>query len=322
VAATIATKQMKTGKKVKAKYGSLQSPIKLVGIPPIHCFITEEGKRVIEVQSLQKAIGYDGKSELWLLNLLISLSKFEEVSEKILHAYNHPKKLEISHLTKESIRLLMIDHKTFYATLILLVKAKNDGLLSASQIKYAKNAESILKQLDKTSLKKIINQASGLTLLKDRNKAYIQNLVRQKQTDDSLLWMEHLPNYFYEKILKLEGLTWANIEKSPERMIDIFLLLFHIHIPQELHQKMTSQKPKRIYQKKHNRPKNQVFTELESYLNDLISLMDQSVGDRFIFNQLLSRKFPAKTLTPSLKTTAKSTVNLSRFNLVLQKIIQ
>jgi hypothetical protein len=50
--------------------------------------------------------------------------------------------------------------------------------------------------------------------------------------------------------------------------------------------------------------------------------MDQSAGDRFIFNQLLSRKFPAKTLTPSLKTTAKSTVNLSRFNLVLQKIIQ
>lgn len=313
---------MKTGKKVKAKHGSLQSPIRLVGISPIHCFITEKNKRVIEVQSLQKALGYDGKSELWLLNLLITLSKFEEVPEKILQAYNHSKIIETNHLHAEPIKLLMVDHKIFQATLILLVKAKNDGLLSASQIKYAKNAELILKQIDKTSLKKIINQASGLTQIKDRNKAYIQNLVRQKQDDDSLLWIEHLPNYFFEKIMKLEGLSWAAIEKSPERIVNTLLLLFHAHIPQELHQKMASQKPKRSYQKRYNPPKKQVFLELENYLIDLISLIDQSAGDRFIFEQLLRRKYPARTWIEKPKKLNNSVVALSSFNEVLKKIIQ
>lgn len=313
---------MKTGKIDKVKHGSLQSPIRLVGISPIHCFITEKSKRVVEIQSFQKALGYDGKSELWLLNLLITLSKFEEVPEKILRAYNHPKILEISHSIKEPLKLLMIDHKIFDATLILLMKAKNDGLLSASQIKYAKNAELILKQIDKTSLKKIINQASGLTLLKDRNKAYIQNLVRQKQNDDSLLWIEHLPNSFFEKIMKFEGLSWAAIEKSPERMVDILLLLFHIHIPKELHQKMASQKPKRVYRKKYNQPESQVFAELENYLIDLISLIDQSAGDRFIFEQLLRRKYPARTWVEKPKTQNDSVIVLSAFNEVLKKIIQ
>lgn len=313
---------MKTGKKVKVKYGSLQSPMRLVGISPIHCFITEKGKRVIEVQSLQKALGYDGKSELWLINLLITLSKFEEIPEKILQAYNHPKIIEISDSNAESIKLLMVDYKIFQGTLILLVKAKNDGLLSASQIKYAKNAELILKQIDKTSLKKMINQASGLTLLKNRNKAYIQNLVRQKQDDDSLLWIEHLPNYFFEKMLKLEDLTWTSIEKSLEDIVETFLLLFHVHIPQELHQKMTSKKPKRIYQKKYNPPKKQVFVELENYLIDLILLIDQSNGDRFIFEQLLRRKYPARTWIEKPKTPNNSVVTLSTFNQVLKKIIQ
>lgn len=313
---------MKTGKKVKVKYGSLKSPIKLGGISAIHCFIIQKSKRVVEIQSLQKALGYDGKSELWLLNLLITLSKFEEVPEKILQAYNHPKIIEISNSTLEPIKLLIVDYKIFQATLILLVKAKNDGLLSASQIKYAKNAGLILKQINKTSLKKIINQASGLSLLKDRNKAYIQKLVCEKHSDDSLLWIEHLPNYFFKKIMKLEGLSWAAIEKTPERIIDILLLLFHIHIPQELHQKMASQKPKRIYQKRYNPPKKQVFLELENYLIDLISLIDQSAGDCFIFEQLLRRKYPARTWIEKTKTSHSSTMALSAFNKVLKKIIQ
>ena len=54
---------MKTTKKVHIQFGSFQSPIKMDGLQPIHCFVTKNKKRVVEIHSVQKALGYEGKSE-------------------------------------------------------------------------------------------------------------------------------------------------------------------------------------------------------------------------------------------------------------------
>lgn len=313
---------MKSNKKNKVKFGSLKSPLKIKGLPSIYCFICDKNKRVIEINSLQKALGYEGKSEHWLLNFLITMSKFIEIPEKILQAYNHPEIIEINPQKSDASNLSVINHQICQTSLELIVKAKNEGLLQASQMKYAKNAAEILNQTKAIGLKKIINEATGFYHLKNRNKLLIQQFLLKREANTSFLWIEHLPNRFFKKLLKLENLTWSNLEHQPDKLVDKLFDVFLVHIPEELGQQIESQKPKRIYRRKYENSKNQIFPELEAYLNNIILLIDQSAADVFIFNQLFKRAYPAKTVVKKPNTRNNDPTRLSSFNEVLKKIIQ
>lgn len=315
---------MKTTQKVQIQFGSFQSPIKVDGLQPIHCFITKNKKRVVEIHSLQKALGYEGKSELWLLNLLISLSKFKEIPQHILQAYNHPKNIEIKKQAVEAYQIQVVSHKIMAQTFEILISSKNQGLLSASQIKYGKNAEIFVKQTRSQSIKKIINEVSGLNHFKKRNKLLIQNKLLEKKEESMFYWISHLPDSFFKKVMKLERQTWENIETEPEIMIQSFYKIFSTHLPNDLRELSVNKKPKRIYQKKFTQPKNQIFEALNDYLEQILILIKQSAGNRFIFDQLLHKSYPPTTNDVYLdtKTNKKSEIVLSDFNQILKKMVK
>ncbi|MBS1535500.1 MAG: hypothetical protein JST78_10505 [Bacteroidetes bacterium] len=315
---------MKTAKKAYIQFGSFQSPIKVDGLQPIHCFITKNKKRVVEIHSLQKALGYEGKSELWLLNLLISLSKFKEIPEHLLQAYNHPKNIEIKKHGAEGRQIQVVSHKIMSQTFEILMSAKIEGLLNASQIKYGKNAEVFVKQTHGQSIKKIINEVSGLNHFRKRNKLLIQNKLLEKKEEPMFYWISHLPNSFFEKVMKLERQTWENIESKTEIIIHLFYKIFSTHLPNDIRELSLNKKPKRIYQKKFTQPKNQIFEALNDYLEQILVLIKQSAGDRFIFDQLLHRSYPPTTNEVYLDTKAdkKSEIILSDFNQILKKLVK
>jgi len=84
---------------LKIAYGSTELPIKL-GDSSVSCFILSNNQYVLPISSVQKLLGYDGKSETWLLNILNNISKFTKISKDLLQAYEDPVKVTMNSTKK------------------------------------------------------------------------------------------------------------------------------------------------------------------------------------------------------------------------------
>lgn len=314
---------MKNKKTKKVLFGSLHSPIQIVGLAPIYCFITQKNERVIEIQSFQKALGYDGKSEVWLLNLFVHLSKFTEIAPEILQAFNHPKKVELYNGVNPKNTFQVVNYKRIEQVIQLIIDAKTTGLWTAAQVKYAKNAQKILEQTNRLGLKKTIDQVCGWDDYRNRRKELTEKWLLEKNNLATFLWIKHLPNRFFKSVMALEGQSWSTFEEQPEKTLTWFKKVFYEHLPEELFQKMNHQQPKRIYQKKFYPRKNQLFPELGRYVEQIKFLMEKSENNPYIFEQLLQKTYPMlRTNLPQKNKLQKtSPAPLSCFNQILKKIV-
>ena len=282
----------------KVAYGSEQLPLK-IGTIEIPCFILENRQPVLTKTGVQKALGYDGKSEDWLLDLLSSINKFYPVPGMLFDAFETPFLFEINRPDGGQVIVKGIFPDFLETTCKTIQNAKNDGYLSVGQLKHAKAAETILKFLYENDLTQAIETATGFVFLKERGKNYLQEFLLHGTGDAVYQWTKTIRDHFFDRILTLNQLAWIDLRNNPLTISRLLHETLYSRISGDLVNLLRNQKPKRSYKIKGN-TQDLEHPELKAYLSEVLSLL-KAAGDNWpIFIQLLNRIHP-KNAVPEPK---------------------
>lgn len=277
----------------KIIYGSENLPLKL-GQAFVQCYWLENKTPVLVKKSIQKALGYEGKSEEWLLDLFGSINKFYPIPGALFDAYENPILFENTSGSGETNLLKGISPEMFLLTCQTIVNAKNDGYLSVQQLKHARAAANLLDAINDSDLSGLIETATGFTFVKETGKDYLRNYFTNHTADELWQWSNALPDDFFEMLFDLYELDWADLRKHPKKTGNALHELVFSRLNDSLAAILRTQKPKRSYRKKKKDTQNNLVPGLSAYLAEVISLHKAAAGNRSIFFQLLNRMHPQR----------------------------
>jgi len=294
-------------------FGS-ESTLVTLGADKIPCFILNNGQHLLSKKGITKALGYDGKSNSWIIDLLESIGKFRSLPE-ILSERTFIVLFEIRSTTALKIHE-GIGPEAFIEICKLLVDAKNEGYLNISQLKFAKAAEKVLGAVNDKTISLSIEEATGFLFHKTQCKTMLQHFFDNSFDDASLAWVKTFPDSFYKMILEAHQRNWQILKEEPHAIGKIIFDIVYSRMPQELIVKLRNTPPKRTYKRKNYVAQELVDPDLREYLNLIASLLETSGNNWNIFLRLIDRRFPknpAFTVKFPIISTPKKT-ELSLFN--------
>jgi hypothetical protein len=271
-----------------------------IGTLELACYILTDRQAVFAKNGFQKALGYDGKSEDWLLDLLSSINKFYPVSGDLFEAYENPILFENAHPDGSISIVSGILPETLLATCSTVVNAKKDGYLNVNQLKYAKTATNIYSYFLENDIQQAVAEATGLNFAKDTGKSYLQHYLQQNNSDLIYLWIPALRDAFWEKIFEIHDLDWYDLRQKPKNIVNILQEVVFSRLNEPLAHLLRTQKPKRIYRRKGFKAQDNEHPELSLFITELLSLLKAAADNWTIFLQLLNRIYP-KNNVPELK---------------------
>ncbi|WP_298221442.1 P63C domain-containing protein [Flavobacterium sp.] len=307
---------------LKIAYGSTHLPLKL-GESSVSCFILSNNQYVLPISSVQKLLGYDGKSETWLLNIMNNISKFTKISKDLLQAYEDPIKVVMNSTKKTPQIIALIDSTIFLETCKTFVDAKNDGLLGVHLIKISKTAEKILKNTTHQNINMLIAVATGYETHKEQVKSLLIKYLQTELNDDAVLWIKTFPDAFFKTLFEIHEHHWNDMKTRPDFIGKVLYDLIFSRISSALLVELREHPPKRSYTRKGYAPQDNEHPELKKHLEELMTLLETSGNDWFIFLQLVQRSFPIKnhyTNTLKFEKPTKNKPLLSSFNKQLRKL--
>lgn len=198
----------------KATHGSSDHPLK-IGDIEIPCYVLEDGTRVLSQNGLQTSIGMSlsggmgGEQRIATL-----LSKIEE------------KGLSINNLSariKSPILFRPLHGGNvgygFEATVLadicdVLLAARTANLLTPSQIKYAEQAEILIRGFARVGIIALIDEATGYQ--KDRAKDALAKILESFVAKELQPWVSTFPTDYYEQLFRLYGYAFPPENKRPQ----------------------------------------------------------------------------------------------------------
>lgn len=303
-------------------FGSEQLPLK-IGSLSLPCYLLDNNQRVFTKTGIQKALGYDGKFEDWLLDLMTSIDKFSPIAEDIITKYQNPILISINRNGVESI-IENCDCLLFIALCKIIINAKNDGFLNVNQLRFAKNAETILETVSNDNIIQLIDEATGFVFFKEQSKDYLQKFLVEIGNDTTLLWVKTFPDSFFEILFYLNQLDWKDLNDNPLVIGKIIYEVVFSRQTDETIQELRKNKPKRTYKRKNNNLQENEHPSLKEFISNCQSLLKASGYQWTIFMQFLNKSYPKNTnyiiKFPILKEEIKPIVEpVSFFNSILIK---
>lgn len=300
-------------------YGNESLPLR-IGTIELSCYILDNGNAVFSKNSLQKALGYDGKSEDWLYDFLGNINKFYPIPGVLFEAFEQPIPVEIKRADGTSSIIAAIIPETLEMTCLTIANAKNDGYLSVGQLKHAKAAETLINYALENNLHRDIEQATGFVFLKETGKKYLQQVLASENPDPVYQWIKTVPDAFLEKILSIRQMGWKDLRENPYGVSKILHEVVFSRLSEDLLEKLRHETPKRSYKSK-NKPNDSEHPELKTYTAEVLSLLKAAADNWTIFLQLLNRIHPKNTLAELVWTVAdqKPAAPLSILDTHLQK---
>jgi hypothetical protein len=307
---------------LKIAYGSPKLPLKIGGLA-LPCYILRNNQHVLPIAGIQKLLGYEGKSETWLLNILISISKFEKIPKELLQAYEQPFKIDINP-TKTNVEILNAIHsRAFLETCQTIVDAKNNGLLGANLIKISKPAALIIEQTKNKNIDTLIDNATGYQTYKTQVLLSFELYMQSQLEDEAVFWLKTIADDFYFVLFKIHNQDWRLMKTSPEIMGSLIYDLIFCRINTEILSELRAKAPKRAYLRKDNHPQNNENLKLKGHILNLMALLETAEHNWFIFLQLLQRTYPIQNhydSTVRFKKPLPKEESLSSFNMYLKKL--
>src|SRR5688572_15108881 len=176
-----------------AAFGSETQKLK-IGSFTFSCYLLENGRRLFLKNSIQKAFGYDGKSENWLFEFLMHINRLTPIEPVILEALGKDIVFQVKSGDGFTKRV-GISPNLFVEACRAIVTANDDGFLYMSEVRFAKTAESILAAIGDSDIEKLIDFATGYELFKQNHK---DALSRYMVTNGSQYanWIKSFPDSF------------------------------------------------------------------------------------------------------------------------------
>lgn len=182
-----------------------------IGETEIQCFVLDDGRRVISGRGLTTAIGMKGRGQG-----VGRISTLKAV--KLSQNNNLPLAIEKPILFLGGSPKVGQPSDGFEATVLqelceALLEARDAGvLLSDHDLRYAKEAEILIRSFARLGIVALVDEATGFQSErpKDALQQYLQMLLRKELA----VWAKKFPDEFYENIYKIRGWVWPGIGKN------------------------------------------------------------------------------------------------------------
>lgn len=182
-----------------------------IGDVEIQCFVLDDGRRVISGRGLTAAIGMKGRGQG-----VGRISTLKAV--KLSQNNNLPLAIETPILFLGGSPKVGQPSDGFEATVLqelceALLEARDAGVLqSEHDLRYAKEAEALIRSFARLGIVGLVDEATGFQSErpKDALQQYLQMLLRKELA----VWAKKFPDEFYENIYKIRGWVWPGIGKN------------------------------------------------------------------------------------------------------------
>ena len=283
------TVNMESTKVPVALFGSESQKLKL-GSLAFSCYLLDNGQRVLLKNSIPKVFGYDGKSENWLFEFLMHINRLTPVEPVILEALGRDIVFQVK--SGESLsKKLGISPNLFLEACRTVVQANNGGFLYMSELRFAKAAENVIKEVADADIEQLIDNATGYELYKQNHK---DALARYMSGNDQSygIWVKSFPDSFFRTVFLHKGWGWKNLNSDAVAFAAFLNNVVFSRIPHDLMVELQDSKPKMQYRKKNTPERYIEHPDLRAYLQAISSLMTASDNSDMIFEQMLSRAYP------------------------------
>ena len=279
----------------------------------LYCAILYDGTQVFTLISAQKALGYEGKSNMWMHDFMLHLSRFVPVSVDVLEELSEPDAIAVNQI---AIDILPVE--LFQEVCDVITTASTAGFLYASELKFAKRAKMLTDWIESVSLNSEIESASGFDAFKTAARTSIGTMVGEILQSPAAIWSKTLPHALFDGILAFNGWKWSDIRPHLREMaIWCADVIFARLSPSEL-QELAEAKPRMKYGKKGIAGRYIPNEAVERISGTVISLMEAVNYDLNSFKLLLDRQLPVKSpelITKESPRVQPQTLNLFRENL-------
>ncbi|KAB1156068.1 P63C domain-containing protein [Flavobacterium luteum] len=303
------------------EFGSRSKPLKITNIH-LYCYILENKQKVITRDSVQKVLGYEGKSENWLLELLTTINQFTPIHSELLFELKTPLSARMIVSDSEKVVYDLLEAPILVQSCLAILKAKEEGFLNVNQLKFAKSASIVLEKIQNTTIENLIDEATGLIRHREKSIEKVIQTFLNQQNDNAYNWIRTISIDFIERILDLHHLDWKTIFHNPYSLAEIINEIIFSRISIEILDDLRKLNPKRVYKRKNNKKQDNEHIELKKYIIVLESLLMASENNWSIFLQLLNKAFPVQKnrITLNFNIEKVTTKNiLSVFNETLIK---
>lgn len=182
-----------------------------IGEAEIQCFVLDDGRRVISGRGLTTAIGMKGRGQG-----VARIAALKAV--KLSQNNNLPLAIETPILFLGGSPKVGQPSDGFEATVLqelceALLEARDAGVLTSEHdLRYAKEAEILIRSFARLGIVALVDEATGFQSErpKDALQQYLQMLLRKELA----VWAKKFPDEFYENIYKIRGWVWPGIGKN------------------------------------------------------------------------------------------------------------
>ena len=304
-------------------FGSEKLPLRILKIE-LPCFILSNKQHVITKYGLQKALGYDGKSETWLIDFLKDIHKFNPLTTELLNNIENPILFEIKRRDGLNYTVEGIDSIAFLEACKAISIAKKDGYLNVNQLRFSKSVDTILAVANESNINNLIDVATGFEFFKENAKDQLQRFLVENTGDTSFQWVKTFPDAFFEVLYEMQETDWISSNQKPQGIGKTIHEIVFSRIPNDLLEELRIGKPKRTYKRKGDKIQDIQHPKLKEYIISILSLLKASGYNWNIFQQLLNRAHPKNssftTKFPQFPEDAGKPKELSAFNKTLLKI--
>ncbi|RZJ29486.1 MAG: hypothetical protein EOO48_07405 [Flavobacterium sp.] len=287
-----------------AAFGSDSLKLK-IGRKNLGCFVLGNGLAVISTDSIPKALGYDGKSANWLFEFLMGVNRLTPIEPALLESLGRPIRFQIGN--SDAIRF-GISADVFMEACEAILRAKDDGFLYVSELRFAKAASEILNHLDGKNLADEIAIASGYNLFKQNHKQALARKMSLATMSNYPVWVMAFTDDFYQMLLQFKSWEWTDLNNSAEQVGEYLNDIIFSRIDSALLENLETTRPKKKY-RKNGIPEHYVQHQgLEEYVLALSALIKASAMNHAIFEQLINKSFPRKRELVVEKLQAKAKI--------------
>lgn len=203
---------------LKSKYGSDKTPLHL-GELEIPCYVLEDGTRVFSGRGIQKALGSNATSGVWLNKFVNNseitpiISSFKTGSVSVLDKLNNP--IPFYRPTSGG------SQSNTYGYEVTLLVDLCDAILKASETgshideTIMKSANIIIRSVAKVGIVALVDEVTGYQY--EREKDELQKILKAYISEELLPWQKRFPDIFYKELFRLNGWDYTvnGIKKRP-----------------------------------------------------------------------------------------------------------
>jgi hypothetical protein len=261
---------------------------------------------VLNKSEIPAAMGYYGESTDWIYDFMHHLNTFFKLPHDFFDSLES--KIHFRYSENDETPAEGILPNVFFEACTYIIKARNENLLFATELKFAEAAEQVLgNSLD---IDKKISHATGFERYKLNHKESLQRYYKKQVDDNAGNWIKTFGDDFFHELFVFFDIDWIDLNQKQHFCAMIINDIVFSRLPENLLNELRSSKPKMKYRKDNLPEQFMEHPKLKAHTLGVITLMKASGGNQRIFNQLLDKTFPKIHFNEIEASTTEIDVNL------------